>query len=270
MTKNDNYMNEGANESREATKPAKAAKERRLPRTKAAANEATNERRPRTKAATNERTKAADQATNEDQERTKESLRTNQATKATNELQKPGNEGLRKKRGGKTASIADNTTARPEEIARAVRNAFQYFNRNIVKSDDECAERINGYFRDCADQQMLPTVENLSLALGTVRRTVWDWEQGIGCSVARTNMIKKAKQILASIDAELVSSGKIPQVVYIFRAKNFYQMSDQQEIMINAGGSGEQDMSAEEIAKRYLEDGKTVEAELVEDSNMDG
>ena len=72
-------------------------------------------------------------------------------------------------------------------------------------------------------------------------------------------MVKKAKQILASIDAELVSSGKIPQVVYIFRAKNFYQMSDQQEITINAQNNGDQDMSAEDIAKRYLEDGKTVE-----------
>ena len=165
----------------------------------------------------------------------------------------------RGRNGAATASIEKNTTARPEEIAQAVRNAFQYFNRQIVKSDEECAERINGYFRDCAEQQMLPTVENLSLALGTTRKTVWDWENGQGCSRLRSDMIKKAKQILASIDAELVSSGKIPQVVYIFRAKNFYQMSDQQEITINAQNNGEQDMSAEDIAKRYLEDGKTVE-----------
>ena len=165
----------------------------------------------------------------------------------------------RGRNGTGTASIEKNTTARPEEIAQAVRNAFQYFNREIVKSDEECADRINGYFQDCTEQQMLPTVENLSLALGTTRKTVWEWEQGLGCSSARCNMVKKAKQILASIDAELVSSGKIPQVVYIFRAKNFYQMSDQQEITINAQNNGEQDMSAEDIAKRYLEDGKKVE-----------
>ena len=165
----------------------------------------------------------------------------------------------RGRNGAATASIEKNTTARPEEIAQAVRNAFQYFHREIVKSDEECAERINGYFRDCAEQQMIPTVENLSLALGTVRQVIWQWENGQGCSRARADMIKKAKQILASIDAELVSSGKIPQVVYIFRAKNFYQMSDQQEITINAQDNREQDMSAEDIAKRYLEDGKTVE-----------
>lgn len=165
----------------------------------------------------------------------------------------------RGRNGTGTASIEKNTTARPEEIAQAVKNAFQYFHRPIVKSDEECAERIDGYFRDCYEQQMIPTVENLSLALGTVRQVLWQWENGQGCSRARADMVKKAKQILASIDAELVSSGKIPQVVYIFRAKNFYQMSDQQEITINAQNGGEQDMSAEDIAKRYLEDGKTVE-----------
>lgn len=172
---------------------------------------------------------------------------------------------LHPRSGSKTASVAENTTARPEEISRAIMNAFQYFNRPLVKSDEECAERINGYFRDCYEQQMLPTVENLSLALGTVRATLWDWEQGRTCSKLRSDMVKKAKQILASIDAELVSSGKIPQVVYIFRSKNFYGMSDQQEIVVNAQQNNEMDMSADEIAKRYLEDGKTVETGFVEE-----
>lgn len=164
-----------------------------------------------------------------------------------------------RKRGSKSASVVDNNSARPEEIQKAIHNAYQYFNREIVKSDEECAERLNGYFRDCHEQQMIPTVECMSLALGTVRRTVWDWEHGIGCSSTRTHMIKKAKQILAAIDADLVSAGKIPQVVYIFRAKNFFGMSDQQEITINAAGNGDQDLSADDIARRYLEDGKTVE-----------
>ena len=171
-----------------------------------------------------------------------------------------------RKRGSKSASIMDNTTARPEEIAKAIHNAFQYFNRERVKTDEECAERINGYFKDCHDQQMLPTVENLSLALGTVRQVVWQWENGEGCSKARAEMIKKAKQILASIDAELVSSGKIPQVVYIFRAKNFYQMSDQQEITINANTNQEAEMAADDIAKRYIEDGKTVTTSFADEA----
>ena len=45
-------------------------------------------------------------------------------------------------------------------------------------------------------------------------------------------MVKKAKEILAGIDAKLVSQGKIPQVTYIFRAKNFFGMRDQQEVVL--------------------------------------
>jgi len=168
----------------------------------------------------------------------------------------------RGRNGTGTASIEKNTTARPEEIARAVKNAFQYFHRDIVKTDEECAARIDAYFRDCYEQQMIPTVENLSLALGTVRRTLWGWENGEGCSQARSNMVKKAKQILASIDAELVSSGKIPQVVYIFRAKNFYQMSDQQEITINANSGQEQEKGVEDVRK-WLQEGR-VETEFAD------
>jgi hypothetical protein len=49
------------------------------------------------------------------------------------------------------------------------------------------------------------------------------------------DMIKKAKEILAGMDAKLVSMGKIPQVTYIFRAKNFYQMSDNSVLTVVPG-----------------------------------
>ena len=45
-------------------------------------------------------------------------------------------------------------------------------------------------------------------------------------------MIKKAKQILANIDAELVLSRKIPETTYIFRSKNFYGMKDVQDLVL--------------------------------------
>lgn len=156
-------------------------------------------------------------------------------------------------------SIIENTTATPDEVGLAIKHSAQYFGRKCVKTDEECEERIAGYFRDCFEQQMIPTVEGLSLALGTHRQVIWRWENGEQCSQNRAAMIKQAKQILAGIDAELVSSGKIPQVVYIFRSKNFYGMTDQQEITVSANTQSEQDMSAEDIAKRYLDDGKRVE-----------
>lgn len=139
---------------------------------------------------------------------------------------------IAKKRGSKSASIAATTTAKKEEISAIIQESYQFFNLPIVKSDDECAERLNWYFQLCNEKGQIPTVEDMCLALGTVRQTVWRWENGDGCSSARKDMIKKAKEILAGIDAKLVSQGKIPQITYIFRAKNFFGMKDTQDVVL--------------------------------------
>ena len=44
--------------------------------------------------------------------------------------------------------------------------------------------------------------------------------------------LKKAKNLIASLDAELAQEGKIQPVVYMFRAKNFYGMQDKQEVVV--------------------------------------
>lgn len=164
----------------------------------------------------------------------------------------------KKKRGSKSASIAATTTAKKEEISQVIQESFQYFNRPIVKSDEECAERLNDYFRQCNETGQIPTVEDMSLALGTVRETVWKWENGRGCSPTRSLMIKKAKEILAGIDAKLVSMGKIPQVTYIFRAKNFFGMKDQQDVIITPnnplGDTVDQKQLEERIAETVVSD----------------
>lgn len=158
------------------------------------------------------------------------------------------------KRGSKSASVTANCTAKQEDIARIVGESVQYFNREIVKTDEECAERLNDYFQQCCRTGQIPTVEDMALALGTTRFTLWDWENGRSQNPTRSNMIKKAKEILAAIDAKLVSEGKIPQVTYIFRAKNFFGMRDQQEVVLtpNTSPLGEQ-QDIEKLKQKYLE-----------------
>lgn len=155
-----------------------------------------------------------------------------------------------KKRGSKSASIEATTTAKKEEIAETIQESFQFFNRTIVRSDEECAERLNDYFKLCVEYGQIPTVEDMCLALGTVRSTVWRWENGDGCSSARQNMIKKAKEILAGIDAKLVSKGKIPQITYIFRAKNFFGMKDTQDLVLTPNNPLGDQPTPEELQKR--------------------
>ena len=142
------------------------------------------------------------------------------------ELVEVGKQFAAKKRGSKSASVEATTTATKDEIKQILKNNLYWYNREIVKSDEECADRLNEFFQRLSETGEIPTVEKMCLALGTTRTTVWEWEQGLHCSSARSNMIKKSKEILAALDAELVSRGKIPQVTYIFRAKNFFQMSD--------------------------------------------
>ena len=153
-----------------------------------------------------------------------------------------------KKRGSQSASIANNT-CEPGEIRKILSNTLYWYDREIVRSDEECAERLNEYFTRVIENNEIPTLEKMCLVWGTTRNTVWEWEQG-SLGTARSNMIKKAKDIAASLDAELVSKGKIPVISYIFRAKNFFGMKDNQEMTLVNGSPMGDEVSPDDIRKR--------------------
>lgn len=122
--------------------------------------------------------------------------------------------------------------AKAEDISRCLRNCLMFYDKPIVKDDEECRQRLYDFFDTCEKTGQLPTVEKMVMALGTVKQTVWDWEQGRGCSSRRTDLIKKAKGFIAGFESEMVTEGKINPVVYIFRAKNYFGMKDQQDVVI--------------------------------------
>ena len=158
-----------------------------------------------------------------------------------------------KKRGSKSASIEATSTATKDEIKSMVGNVLYWYKRDLVKTDEECAERLNEFFDRINETGEIPTVEKMCLALGTVRQTVWDWENG-SKGTARADMIKKAKEILAGIDAELVSRGKIPQVTYIFRAKNFFGLVDQSQVVLTPSSPIGETTEQKELAADYVID----------------
>ena len=142
-------------------------------------------------------------------------------------------------------------------VAKAIENNLVFFNvgLNPVKSDDELCERLNWFFSECARTQQLPNIEKMGNALGYHRNTLLDWENGNtgGFSSATAGIIKKAKQILASIDAELAQEGKTQPVVYMFRAKNFYGMRDQQDVVLTPNTNGLESADAKTIEAKYKE-----------------
>ena len=126
---------------------------------------------------------------------------------------------VKKKRGQKTPSIEANFKGSSSDISRAIYNATRYIKAEPCKSDEEFGERIEAYFSDCAQNGVIPRWETLALALGITRQAAWQTATGKYNSPARQRMLARAKDILSAIDAELVQTGKVNPVVYIFRAE---------------------------------------------------
>ena len=151
-----------------------------------------------------------------------------------------------------------------EDISRIVQESYQYFNRKRPQNNEELMDRLNEYFRECVINGQIPTVEDMALSLGVTRKILYNWETR-GDNFERMEIIKKAKEVLAGIDAKLVSEGKIPQVTYIFRAKNYFGMRDQTQISIDQEQDQmEEQMDEERLRQKYLnrgyEDQITIEA----------
>ena len=63
-------------------------------------------------------------------------------------------------------------------------------------------------------------------------------------------MVEKARQLLADIDAGLVQKGQIPQVVYIFRSKNYYGMRDETTQIVHHASDADS-MTDADIMRKY-------------------
>lgn len=118
-------------------------------------------------------------------------------------------------------------------VSRLLYETLATYNLPKVKSDDELEERLAAYFKKCAETGEKPTVEQMAQCTGYSIQTVWDWEHGVnkGFSPRTSEIIKKAKSFLRVFDAKLLLEGAVNPVAYIFRAKNYYGMKDQQELI---------------------------------------
>lgn len=134
-------------------------------------------------------------------------------------------------------------------VQKALISSMRWYDRKPPKSDEESAQRMLEFFTVCIENGEVPTVEKMALAQGVVRQTLWEWEQGkIGST--RADIVRKGKEMIASYDAEMVAKGKMNPVAYIFRAKNYFGMKDQQDIMVTPKNPMDEVERPEDIAKR--------------------
>lgn len=139
------------------------------------------------------------------------------------------------------------------QIGQMLLEVLEAYQQPQVKSNEELEERLANYFYRCADRDIYPTVEEMCLYTGYDIRTVLGWESGEHSPFGpgTSLIIKKAKAYLQSYDSKAVTAGKQNPVVYIFRAKNYYGMKDQQDINVNADPLGQQ-ADERELAAEYL------------------
>jgi hypothetical protein len=119
-------------------------------------------------------------------------------------------------------------------VGKILRQSFEAYKMPKVVSDEELLDRLDKYFKRCAEQDIKPTVEEMCMYLGYVRSTIWDWETGRkgGFSSLTGDIVKKAKEYISLFDARMLIEGKLNPVSYIFRAKNYYGMKDVQDVVV--------------------------------------
>ena len=148
----------------------------------------------------------------------------------------------------KAPQMVENPKA--HDVRRIGANLLKWYDMPKAKTDDEVEERIKTYFLETIDRGELLTMEAMCMAIGYDTKTIWRWSHGDGCSERRSHLIRQAKALMSSFDAQMVNEGKINVTSYIFRAKNYFGMRDEVEHVVRPSNPLGELESGEEVRKR--------------------
>lgn len=126
-----------------------------------------------------------------------------------------------------------------------------------MKEPAQVKERIGMYLSICAEDDMKPSVAGLALAFGVDRKTIWAWANGVDSKTLPAesrNLIKKAYQLLNAQMESYMQNGKINPVAGIFLMKNNMGYADKQEVVLTPNQQLGDQVPAEDLEKKYLED----------------
>lgn len=155
------------------------------------------------------------------------------------------------------------TDERRALISRCVTETIRTYQMPPVRDDAELEKRLADYFQYCAEHGERPTVEQLAQCTGWSTKEVYDWETGRlkGFSPMTGAIVKRAKEFLRVFDAKMVAEGALNPVVYIFRAKNYYGMRDQQDLVVEPRQPMGPAPDEKQLAAEYLKSLPTADYE---------
>lgn len=156
-------------------------------------------------------------------------------------------------------------------VSKTLNSILDAVKQPRVQSDAELEQRLTNYFQYCADHGITPTMEEMSLYIGYS----YSWVRAVRCgfkqgfSPRTKEILERVKNIFGTYDAKLAVAGKMRDAIYIFRSKNFYDMRDQQDVVLNTDVTTERELSREDMEKWFLDDG-AVETEFADEDEERG
>ena len=126
-----------------------------------------------------------------------------------------------------------------------------------MKEPEQVRERIGQYLALCAKDDMKPSVAGMALAFGVDRKTIWAWANGVDSAylpAESRNFIKKVYQLLNAQMEDYAQNGKINPVAAIFLMKNHFGYVDKQEMVLTPNQQLGDQVSPEDLQRKYLED----------------
>ena len=177
------------------------------------------------------------------------------------DIENVGQEIVKRKGNGRNSPVIGSNGVSPisqEENALFCQYALDMFHAPEVdlNNTDEVSEAIDGYFRYCIDRELRPGNLGLYAALGLSKQDVSDALRGASHKLrpSTIDLIKKAKQALATYRELLGSQGKLNPVTLISWQKNYDGLKDQQDIVLTPNTGLGQGRTTDEIAQKVLED----------------
>jgi hypothetical protein len=158
----------------------------------------------------------------------------------------------RKKRG---FELQKDFGAEPGENARFIRFAMVSWNLPPIDISDpkQVENRIGEYFQHCAENDRRPQIVGMCNWLGINRDTLNSWVRGETRTATHTDIIKKAVSFLEEMWADAMLTNKLNPGSGCFIAKNWFNYSDTQQIVVTPNNPY-QGASEEELKDKYLTD----------------
>ena len=171
--------------------------------------------------------------------------------------------GRRKK--AEILNAALDTDEKREAVTVAMREVMVEANQPRVMSDNQLRDRLNGYLNRCMKLGQYPTVEEGLLSTGYTYQYMMDIARGRARGKYFTpdaaEIISRFIHICATVDAKMVMGNKIPMIGYIFRSKQHMGYTDKSEVQLTTNVNLEQELSIDDIAKRYRVETEFAESE---------